>query len=182
MVQFTSMPDIIRPCVASNWREMVRLRMSRHTHAGVSITEFSNNPINFVHKMYQSEPHIAVGCWGEDGKLASYICAFGGNDFWVLDLMISSGDPKQLYGCLDYCLEHFEAKGITQFYYAFPQKWARAYKSFWKEGVPRLRKYTIADINVIEAKKIPNDPWIWQNVLHEVVVPVPFLLRRSYVT
>lgn len=170
----------VRTCLPSDWRAMTRLRMSRTTHAGASVSAFTSNPINSVHTRYQQPPHMAVGCWEQD-KLVSYICAFVGTDYWVLDLMISSGNPKQLYSCLDFCLQEFESRNIKQFYYAFPQKWARSYRSFWKDGCPTLRKYTIEDITVIEARKIPTDPFIWNNILHECVVPVPFLLRRSYV-
>jgi hypothetical protein len=83
---------------------------------------------------------------------------------------------------LDACLEHYEARGVNQFYYAFPQKWARAYRSFWKAGVPRLRKYVIEDITVIDSHKVNADPFIWNHILHQVVVPVAFLLRRSVYT
>lgn len=171
---------VVRRCLASDWRSMVRLRMSRSTHAGAAVSAFTSNPINMVHTRYQQEPNLAVGCW-VDNKLVAYICAYVHDDYWVLDLMISSGDPKQLHLCLEFCLQEFEERGIRQFYYAFPQKWARAYRSFWKDGCPTLRKYTIEDRCVIPARKVSPDPFIWEHILHECVVPVPFLLRRSYV-
>lgn len=128
---------------------------------------------------YQVDPHYAVGNF-EDDKLVAYICCYQAEDFWVLDLMISDGRPTNLHPCLDACLEHYEARGVTQFYYAFPQKWARAYKSFWRDSVPRLRKYTIEDKQVIEANRKPEQ-WIWEHVMHEYIAPVPLLLRRSHV-
>jgi hypothetical protein len=174
------MSIVVRKCVPEDWRSMSRLRASRTTHAGVAVSTFTSNPLTTVSDRFKQEPHVAIGCW-EDAKLVAFICCYSDEDFWVLDLMVSNGDPSKLQQCLDKCLEHYESRGITQFYYAFPQKWARAYRSFWKAGAPLLRKYTIEDRCVIEARKRPIDPFIWEHILHEIVVPVPFLLRRSYV-
>lgn len=174
------MSQIIRRCTPEDWRSMARLRMARNTHAGSRVSEFTSNPISSVSTRYQHDPHMAMGCW-QDGVIAAYICAYAGADYWVLDLMISSGDPKQLQACLEQLLQEFEAKGKYQFWYAFPEKWARAYRSFWKSGAPSLRKYTIEDVAVIPARKKVDDQFIWNNILHECVVPVPLLLRRSYV-
>lgn len=171
---------VVRKLEASDWKAMTRLRMARKTHAGAQINEFTSNLINFVHDRYQQAPNLAAGLF-EDNTLKAYICAYGQPKYWVLDLMISSGDPTQLHHCLDFCLAHYEAQGAPCFYYAFPQKWARAYKSFWRESIPRLQKYTIEDIMIIEKNKIPKDEWVWNNVLHEQIVPVSFLLRKSYV-
>lgn len=158
---------------------MRRLRMSKDTHVGAQVSRFSTSPIMFVPPKYQHAPNIAFGLFDDDNKLKAYICAYSAADFWVLDLMVSSGDPKDLHSCLDACLVHYESMGITQFFYAFPQKWARAYRSFWKSGIERLRAYTISDICVIEELKVPADPWVWEHILHNIVVQVPLLLRRS---
>lgn len=159
---------------------MARLRMARNTHAGHQVSAFASNPISSVSTRYQHDPHMAMGCW-EDGVLSAYICAYAEADFWVLDLMISSGDPKQLQACLEQLLQEFEARGVYQFWYVFPEKWARAYRSFWKSGCVSLRKYTIEDVEVVAARKRPASTFVWQHVLHECVVPVSLLLRRSYV-
>lgn len=170
----------VRLCTKDDLAAMARLRMMQKTHAGARVTEFASVPITHIPQKYLMKQNAAVGYF-EDGKLKSFICASSSGDFWVLDLMISSGDPKTLRLCLQKCLELFEERGITQFYYAFPEKWARAYRSFWKDGSPLLRRYTIEDVAVIEARKRPNDPFLWEHILKEVVVPVPFLVRRSYV-
>lgn len=174
------MAQIIRRCEPSDWRAMSRLRMARSTHAGHQVSAFTSNPLANVNTRYQLYPNIAVGCW-QDGVLASYICAYSQTDFWVLDLMISNGDPRQLQNCLEYLLQEFESRNIYQFWYAFPEKWARAYRSFWKSGAPSLRKYTIKDCLILEARKIPTDDFAWKHILHECVVPVNLLLRKSYV-
>jgi hypothetical protein len=170
----------VRYCNAADWPAMIKLRMGRKTHAGNHVTAFTTAPISHVSGKYLLHPNIVVGAW-LDGRLAAYICAYAHKDFWVLDLMISSGDPKPLRDCLNFCLEHYEAYGIKQFYYAFPKKWARAYKSFWKEGIPRLQPYIVEDVHFIEANTVVEDPFIWKHIVHEMVLPVPFLLRRSYV-
>lgn len=174
------MSTIIRRCLASDWRSMARLRMACHTHAGHAVSTFTSASIAVVDARYQQTPHLAVGLW-QDDVLQCYICAYAHQDFWTLDLMIASGDPKQLQAVLQAVLVHFESIGVTQFWYAFPAKWARAYRSFWKRGAPALRKYTIEDIDTIQPYRVPTDAWIWEHILHRVVVPVPFLLRRSYV-
>ncbi len=170
---------LVRLCDVSDWPRMCRLRLGRRTHAGAPVDTFSSVAIGTIHPRYLSAPNIAVGCWVDD-KLEAFICASGYPEFWVLDLMISNGDPKYLRACLEYCLQHYESHGVAQFYYAFPQKWARAYRSFWREGAESLRKYTIEDCKVIEPYAIPDD-FVWEHILHQIVVPVPFLLRRSYV-
>jgi hypothetical protein len=144
------------------------------------VATFTSQAILTVDPMYQQKPHLAVGCFEED-KLRSYICCGAAGDAWVLDLMVSAQDnPRALRDCLETCLAHYESQGVRQFYYAFPNKWARAYRTFWREGAPLLRRYTIEDRCIIEANKKPTDAWIWKHVLHETVVPVDFLLRRSY--
>ena len=170
-----------RRLVVEDWRRMSRLRMTRHTHAGAPVSTFASNPITNIDIRYQRDPHLAMGAF--DGHtLKAFICCYQHQDFWVLDLMVSDGDPSWLQLALDACLEHYEARGVNQFYYAFPQKWARAYRSFWKAGVPRLRKYVIEDITVIDSHKVNADPFIWNHILHQVVVPVAFALRRSVYT
>ncbi len=170
----------IRILGAEDWRSMQRLRMSRPTHAGARVSTFTSNPLHTVNPVYKNRPHLAVGLF-EEGKLESFICCFAKDDYWILDLMIASGDPKTLRECLEFCLNHYEAQGVFQFYYAFPNKWARTYRSFWKDGSPTLRKYTIEDKYIIEPNKIPTDKWVWETILHSTVVPVEFLVRRSYV-
>jgi len=168
----------IRLLTSADWSAMSRLRITRRTHGGVPVSKFSFNPVTSVHPRYQVAPHLAVGSFGEN----AFICAYtGGPEFWVLDLMVSGGDPKPLRSCLQFCLDHYETRGVFQFYYAFPEKWARSYRSFWKDGVEELRKYKIEDVRVIEANKVCSDEFTWNHVLHQSVVPVPFLLRRSYV-
>lgn len=171
---------MIRELAASDWKAMARLRHTRQTHAGASIDAFTFSPLTEVSTRYRARPNLAIGWFDEDDKdgLRAYICASATDDFWVLDLMVSD-DLARLPVCLARCLEHFEAQQIFQFYYAFPQKWARAYKSFWRDEIPRLATYAIDDIAVLEPYKIPTQRWIWRDVLHETVVPVPLLLRRS---
>ncbi len=174
------MSQLIRELVASDWPRMARLRAGRKTHAGAPVESFSSVPITWVDTRYQTAPCWAVGCF-VDQKLVAYICAYSypGSKFWVLDLMISSGDPSNLHACLDACLERYEALGVNEFYYAFPEKWARAYKNYWRESIPRLQRYVIEDILVIPPRAIPQEDWIWEHILHNTVVPVGFLLRRS---
>ena len=170
----------IRQLTPADWRAAIRLRAQCQTHAGASVTEFTSTPIITLNTKYQYAPHYAVGNFNQAGKLIAYMCCYSTEDFWVLDLMISSVKPTDLHECLDACLNHYEALGITQFYYAFPQKWARAYRSFWRNKVERLRKYTISDEIIIEANRRPTQ-WIWEHVMHEYIAPVNLLLRRSYV-
>jgi hypothetical protein len=132
---------------------------------------------------------LAVGAFDNE-QLIAYICAYHddeahdvhGQQFWTLDLMISTGEPQRLRDCLQHCLEYYENRGVNQFYYAFPEKWARAYRSFWKAGTPNLRRYVIEDQCVIQPRQRPADQFVWEHILHEYIVPVPFLLRRSYYT
>jgi hypothetical protein len=170
----------VRFCTSADWNSLIKLRLGRKTHAGNRLTTFTTAPITAVSGKYLLSPNILVGAW-VDGVLAAYICAYSHKDFWVLDLMISAGDPKPLRDCLSFCLEHYESYGIKQFYYAFPEKWARAYKSFWKDGSPALRSYKIEDVCTLDSNTIAEDPFIWKHIIHEVVLPVPFLIRRSYV-
>ena len=93
--------------------------------------------------------------------------------------MVSRGDASALQQILERCLQYHESKGINQFYYAFPTKWARAYRSFWRDGTPSLRKYRIEDLCIIEANKVPSDTMIWDHIVHQVIVPVDLTLRRS---
>lgn len=168
---------MIRALTADDWRAMARLRHARDTHAGASVDSFTFAPITSVNTRYQVAPHFVVGAFA-DGDLKAFICAYGGADFWVLDLMVCD-ELDQLHPCLQRCLEHYEAAGIQQFFYAFPKKWARAYRSFWRDSTPALRRYRIEDIGAIDPYKVPTDAWIWEHILHETVVPVPLLLRRS---
>ena len=173
----------IRLCTEKDWRAMTRLRMSRPTHAGAEVSRFASNPINMVDTRYQFEPNLAVGMF-IDNKLEAYICCYSLPTLWVLDLMVSSAkgtQAKALHRLLNTCLDIYEQRNITEFWYAFPNKWARAYRSFWKQSTPLLRKYTIEDVCIIAENRIPADPFIWEEILHQCVVPVPFLLRRSYV-
>lgn len=171
----------VRRLTADDWRSMRRLRMTRHTHAGAPISTFASNPITHIDTRYQFDPHLVMGTF-DGATLKAFICCYQHDDFWVLDLMVSDGEPEHLQKALDKCLEHYEERGVNQFYYAFPQKWARAYRSFWKAGIPRLRKYQIEDISVIDSHKVSTDPFVWNHILHQVVVPVAFLLRRSRYT
>lgn len=173
--------SMIRQLLPADWRAAGRLRAGRHTHAGAAVSEFTSTPMASLSPRYQHAPHAAFGSFDEQGKLTAYICCYAADDFWVLDLTISSGKPTELHACLDACLAHYEAQGVMKFYYAFPQKWARAYRSFWRNGIERLQKYTIKDIQVIEANKRPPEPWIWEHIMHEYIAPVPLLLRQSYV-
>lgn len=157
---------------------MSRLRASRSTHAGASVTTTSHSPMLGINTKYQQEPNIAVGAFA-DGELQAFICGYGQPEFWVLDLMVSSGTPADLHQCLDQCLMYYEDRGVFCFYYAFPQKWARAYRSFWRSSIPRLQKYVISDVQVIEPRKKVADPWIWEHIMHQTVVKVPLLLRKS---
>lgn len=178
----------VRRLGADDWRQMGRLRATRSNHGGAHVSAFSSNPLSSVATHYQHLPMLAVGAFSGQ-QLEAYICAYHdalaedehGEPFWTLDLMISNGDPDRLRACLQACLEHYEQQGVNQFYYAFPEKWARAYRSFWKAGTPSLRKYVIEDICVIQPRQRPQSQFIWEHVLHEYIVPVPFLLRRSYV-
>lgn len=164
----------------SDWTAMGRLRVRCSTHAGGRVSQFTSAPFTNVPDSYKTRPNLAVGHFNDEGKLSAFICCYSNDGFWVLDLMVSSGNPKELHYCLDQCLAHYESVGIYQFFYAFPEKWARAYRSFWREGVDRLKKYTIEDVSIIEANK-RSDPWIWEHVMHEYVAPVSLLLRKSYV-
>lgn len=157
---------------------MGRLRAAAGTHAGVSVQTLTTAPLTYVGAQYQTEPHVAYGCFQED-RLVAFICCWATPEFWVLDLMVSSGEPRALQVCLEQCLQHYEALGIFQFYYAFPEKWARAYRSFWRSGAPSLRKYVIEDIERIEPNKRPINPMVWADILHEQIVKIPLLLRRS---
>jgi len=170
---------MIRTLDTSDLWTMKLLRLQRKNHAGFSVDAFTNTPLLEINTRYFKHPNLAVGYVDEDAKLKAFICAYSAEDFWVLDLMISDGDPKHLQECLEHCLQVFESRDIKKFYYAFPQKWARAYRSFWKDGALTLKKYTISDICVLEAYKIPSEHWIWEHVLHNIVIPVPLLLRLS---
>ena len=171
----------VRRLTVTDWRDMGRLRMERQTHAGVSVTTLTNSPLMTIDTRYQHEPHLAVGYF-EDKKLQSFICAhcIPDKECWVLDLMIASGDPRSLHVCLDYCLEHYEAQAINMFYYAFPAKWERAYRSFWRNSVPRLKRYVQTGGTLLHPYIIPKDEFVWESILHQVVVPVPLLLKTSY--
>jgi len=169
---------MIRPLTADDWQAMAHLRHTRHTHAGASVDSFTFTPITSVNTRYQVAPHFVVGAFAHD-DLKAFMCAYAGGDFWVLDLMVCD-ELRQLHPCLERCLEHYEAMGIGQFFYAFPKKWAKAYRLFWRASVPALRRYRIEDVGEIDPYKVPTDPWIWEHILHETVVPVPLLLRRSH--
>ena len=159
---------------------MRKLRASKTTHAGAAVTAVTTAPLISVHARYQQDPHYAVGKFDGD-KLKAFICAYSHADFWVLDLMVADGDPKELRECLSACLKHYESLKVTKFYYAFPAKWARAYRSFWRDGAADLRKYTIEDVCVVEPYKKLADPLLWEHVMHETVLAIPLMIRRSYV-
>jgi len=169
---------MIKRLGAADWPAMQRLRFQRHSHAGFSLDSFTSAPLLSINTRYQSEPNLVIG-WEEAGTLKAFICAYGTDTFWVLDLMVSDGEAKHLQACLEECLRYYEARGVQKFYYAFPKKWAKAYKTFWKEGAPSLRKYVISDIGIIDAYVVPSEHWIWEHVLHKIVIPVPLLLRMS---
>jgi hypothetical protein len=171
----------VRPCTEDDVWSMQLLRLKQTRHVGGSISRFTTNLLIQVETKFLEYPHYTVGTWC-DGKLVGYIVAehVDGNA-WVLNLMIGGGDAETLQMALDKCLELMEAKGITTFYYAFPQKWARLYKSFWKSGCLRLRKYTIQDVDKVSPGAIPKDTWVWENVMHKYVSPMPLLIRKSFV-
>jgi hypothetical protein len=172
----------VRVLKATDWLSMGRLRLGQSRHAGTPVSQFTSNPLATVSPVYQEDPHRAVGHFDKDGVLDSFVCAFAGEGFWVLDLMVSDENPRNLRVCLEHLLQFYESRGAYQFYYAFPLKWARAYRSFWKDGSETLRKYTIEDVTVIQPNRVPQDPWIWENVLHEIVIPTSLLVRRSFVS
>lgn len=170
----------VRELTEPDWPEMCRLRAVRKTHAGAPASTFTSSAITTVSDRYLERPSTAVGAFNGD-TLRAYICAYAPENlgFWVLDLMVSD-NARAIHPCLEWCLNHYEALGVNQFYYAFPAKWSTAYNTFWRDSVPPLRKYTIEDVSSIKARRIP-DPWTWQHILHECLVPVDFLLRRSFV-
>jgi hypothetical protein len=168
----------VRRLGPADWTDMLMLRFTRPTHAGEQLETFTTNPLIQVSPKYQADPHLAIGAF-DNGKLVSYICCHVGEDYWVLDLMISDTKPQNLRVCLQACLKELEARGIYKFYYAFPKKWARAYRSFWKDGSEALRKYVITDIAEVVPYKIPTNKWVWENVLYKVIVPANLLIRES---
>ena len=170
-----------RKLTQDDWSEMARLRFKHHTHAGESIKAFTAKPITFISNKYLTDPHFAIGSFIND-QLVSYICANVEDDYWVLDLMISNFDPTTLQYCLNSCIQEMENRGIFKFYYAFPKKWARSYKSFWKDGSELLKKYVVTDIGEVESDKIPKDKWIWENIIYKVIVPAKLLIRCSDAT
>lgn len=157
---------------------MGKLRASKPHHAGADVSLFTNSPLSKISNKYMYLPNLCVGNFSPE--LSAYICTICQDDFWLLDLMVSDHDPKHLYPCLESCLIYYESIGIKQFYYAFPSKWARAYQSFWKQGVPSLKKYTIEDIELVKANKKTNTDFIWKNVMNCYVSPVSLLIRKSY--
>ena len=171
----------VRVCNDSDVYEMQILRLRQTRHVGGSISRFTTSLLIQVETVFLEEPHYTVGAW-VDNKLVGYIVAERTLDnSWVLNLMIGGGDAAALQQALEKCLELMEAQGVHSFYYAFPQKWARLYKSFWKNGCTRLRKYTISEIEVVPPGKMAKDPWVWKNVMHEYVSPMPLLIRKSFV-
>lgn len=178
------MNESIRQLISSDWLEMGRLRMSKATHAGNAIASLTNTPISFVDQRYQNQPHSAWGLFNEQQQLQAFICCYvvEADKAWVLDLMVSRGNPNHLRQLLDHCLQyHEQQKGITQFYYAFPIKWARAYRTFWRETSPTLQRYAIQDLETIEARRIPRNKWIWDHVLHMTVIQFDLMVRRSFI-
>lgn len=160
---------------------MQLLRLNQLRHVGGSLDKFTSQLLIHVDLKFLDEPHCTVGVWSDLG-LESYIVAEHTKDsYWVLNLMVGGGDSGALHIALDKCLELMEAKGITSFYYAFPQKWSRLYRSFWKSGVDRLRKYTIEDIELIAPGARPVNNWVWDNVMHNNISPMPILARKSFV-
>lgn len=158
---------------------MRRLRMSKPKHAGFDVSQYTSSLLLHINPRYFKSPHFAVGSFTVSGKLDSFILCHTAADFWVLDLMVNSTSVDTLKDCLAECIAYYERQNIFKFYYAFPQKWQRAYRSIWREHVPALQKYTVNDLWVLPANRRPPQDWIWQDILHEIVVPVPLLLRCS---
>jgi hypothetical protein len=175
------MSTIVRPCVQSDLTQMQLLRSKQTKHAGGSVDNINySGLLTQVNLESLCKPNITVGVWVDD-KLQCYIVGDSTDkDAWVLSLMIGGGSIKHLHMALDYCLEYMESQNCFEFYYAFPEKWARMYRSFWKSGVDRLRKYQITDLAVVKENVMPNiDRWVWENVLKEYLPAAPLLIRKS---
>lgn len=173
--------SVVKKLDSTHWIKMGRLRSKHNRHAGGDVQKYTSVPLMFINDRYKSYPNCAYGYFDDNDQLKAFLCAYSFEDFWVVDLMVSSESPKHLQECLKACILEFESRGIYKFYYAFPAKWARAYKSFWRDSVDELKKYKIEDLCILEAKKRPNENWIWEHILHEFIMPVNLLLRLSYV-
>ena len=169
---------VVRMCGVQDMAAMQLLRLRQTRHAGGDTSEYTSQILMSVAPMYFRPPHFAIGAWA-DNKLVGYICAEVHAEFWNLDLMIGGGDAEALRACLDRCLEVMEDQGVFEFYYAFPKKWGRLYRSFWKSGVVRLRKYVVTDIVDIPKCKRPADEFVWKEVVKQYMSPVNLTVRKS---
>ncbi len=169
--------------------DVERLRLSRATVMGQPTGQVWSVPrflgVDFDAYLCDSQRYVALGTFYE-GQLTSYIMAIFEPKAWYVQY-INSATRKDVSGphmggiavMTDWMIHYAESRGIYEFWYALPNRYAKAHARVWRRLIPSLRPYHREDMVLVPRLTRPADEAIWKLLMSSTISQFDMLVRKN---